>query len=293
MKSTGVRILRCGLIAGLVLGIGGALAESQGPDFNSEIRPILSDRCFKCHSVGDVEGGLRLDNREDALAVIDLEDIENSELFYRITTDDDLDAMPPEGKAKPLTEQERQLLIEWMKAGAPYEQHWAYVKPEERPLPVIEQPDWARTNPIDHFVQHRLQEQGLEPSSPAEPAVLLRRLSLDLVGLPPSLEEVEAFEENPSEENYEAAVDRLLASRHFGEKWALQWLDLARYADSNGYQHDDLRTMWPYRDWVINAFNEDLPFDQFTIEQLAGDLIPNATHQQVVATGFHRNVASN
>ncbi|MEM7015109.1 MAG: DUF1549 and DUF1553 domain-containing protein, partial [Verrucomicrobiota bacterium] len=153
--------------------------------------------------------------------------------------------------------------------------------------------DWPRTNPVDHFVQQRLLEQGLEPSAAADPAVLLRRLSLDLIGLTPTLEEVAAFVNDPSESNYEAAVDRLLDSPHFGEKWALHWLDLARYADSNGYQHDDLRMMWPFRDWVINALNDELPFDQFTIEQLAGDLLPNPTRQQLIATGFHRNVATN
>ena len=148
-------------------------------------------------------------------------------------------------------------------------------------------------NPVDDFVQRRLIKEGLTPSLQAEPAVLLRRLSLDLVGLPPSLKQVMAFEEDPSGENYEAAIDRLLKSKHFGEKWALHWLDLARYADSNGYQHDDLRTMWPYRDWVIDALNKDLPFDEFTIEQLAGDLLPNPSRDQIIATGFHRNVPTN
>ena len=146
-------------------------------------------------------------------------------------------------------------------------------------------------NPIDYFVRQRLAEKDLHPSPPAIPAVLLRRLYLDLIGLPPSVEEVKAFEEQA--QTYEAIVDRLLESQHFGEKWATGWLDLARYADSNGYQHDDLRTMWPYRDWVVSALNADMPFDQFSIEQLAGDLLPEPTKEQLVATGFNRNVPVN
>ncbi len=270
-------------------------AKSTGPDFNNVIRPILSDRCFKCHGTDEAarEGDLRLDNREGALVVLDLENAEDGELFYRLTTDFEEDRMPPKKESKTLSAQERDLLLEWVKAGAPYEKHWAYVKPEWPKLPDIDRSDWPRTNPVDHFVQRRLHEQGLQPSSPAEPAVLLRRLSLDLVGLPPTVEEVTAFEKDPSEDNYEAAIDRLLASPHFGEKWAIHWLDLSRYADSNGYQHDDLRTMWPYRDWVIDALNDDLPFDRFTIRQLAGDLLPDPTLRQLVATGFHRNVPSN
>ncbi len=270
-------------------------AKSTVPDFNNVIRPILSDRCYKCHGTDEAtrEGDLRLDNRKGALVVLDLENAENGELFYRLTTDFEEDRMPPKKEAKSLSAQERDLLIEWVRAGAPYEKHWAYLKPEWPKLPDIDRSDWPRTNPVDHFVQRRLHEEGLHPSPTAEPAVLLRRLSLDLVGLPPTVEEVTAFEKDPSEDNYEAAIDRLLASPHFGEKWAIHWLDLSRYADSNGYQHDDLRTMWPYRDWVIDALNGDLSFDQFTIRQLAGDLLPEPTLRQLVATGFHRNVPSN
>ncbi len=284
-----------GFLLGCAIPLSFSYAKPTGPDFNNVIRPILSDRCFKCHGTDEAarKGDLRLDNREGALVVLDPENLEDSELFYRLTTDFEEDRMPPRKKGKPLTERETRLLIEWVKAGAPYEKHWAYVKPEWPKLPHIDRSDWPRTNPIDHFVQRRLHEQGLHPSPPAEPSVLLRRLSLDLVGLPPAVEEVTAFEKDPSDDNYEAAIDRFLASPHFGEKWAIHWLDLSRYADSNGYQHDDLRTMWPYRDWVIDALNDDLPFDQFTIRQLAGDLLPDPTRQQLVATGFHRNVPSN
>ena len=173
-----------------------------------------------------------------------------SSLLGRITSDDPDLRMPPSGD--PLSAKQIEALRSWIKDGAKYERHWAYTKPKAVAPPQVNH-DWPRTNPIDNFVQARLSEKGMQPSPPAKPAVLLRRLSLDLVGLPPTVEQVIAFEQDPTDKNYEAAVDRLLQSKHFGEKWALHWLDLARYADSNGYQHDDLRTMWPYRDWVINA----------------------------------------
>ena len=268
--------------------------DAQEVSFSRDIRPVLSGKCFKCHGPDENarEADLRLDQRQEA---IDYEAIvpgapDESSIIERITTDDPDLRMPPGGN--PLSEQQIKALQSWIKAGAKYEQHWAYVKPKTATPPQIA-PDWRRTNPIDNFVQARLIELRLQPSPRAEPAVLLRRLSLDLVGLPPTIEEVIAFEQDPTDENYEAAVDRLLQSKHFGEKWALHWLDLARYADSNGYQHDDLRTMWPYRDWVIDALNKDLPFDQFTIEQLAGDLLPGASRDQLIATGFHRNVPTN
>ena len=266
------------------------ISRADDVNFTRDIRPILSGRCFKCHGpdANAREANLRIDQRESGL---ELEAIvpgstEKSSLIQRISSNDPDLRMPPTGE--PLTEAEVKAFRIWIEAGAHYERHWAYEKPRLPPVPV------NRTgNPIDDFVQRRLAEHDLQPSPPAEPAVLLRRLSLDLIGLPPTVEEVKAFEREPSPENYEAAIDRLLRSKHFGEKWALHWLDLARYADSNGYQHDDLRTMWPYRDWVINAFNNDMPFDQFTIEQLAGDLLPKANRDQVIATGFHRNVPTN
>ena len=267
---------------------------SQDVNFSRDIRPILSGRCFKCHGPDENsrEAELRLDQRTEAFdfGVIVPERPEESSLLERVATDDPDLRMPPSGD--PLSDEQIEALRNWIKAGANYEQHWAYKKPKAVTPPQINR-DWPRTNPIDNFVQARLSEKGLQTSPPAEQAVLLRRLSLDLVGLPPTVEQVNAFEKDSSESKYEAAVDRLLGSKRFGEKWALHWLDLARYADSNGYQHDDLRTMWPYRDWVINAFNRDLPFDEFTIEQLAGDLLPNATRDQLIATGFHRNVPTN
>ena len=257
-----------------------------GADFSRDIRPILSSKCLKCHGpdAGARKAGLRLDQRESAIdreAIVPGSPVKSA-LIDRITTRDPDDRMPPEGP--PLSPEQIASVRTWIEEGARYDRHWAYVKPHESELP-------DRTHPIDYFVQRRLAEQGLHPSPEAEPAVLLRRLYLDLVGFPPSIDDVEAFERNST--NYESVVDRLLKSRHFGEKWAVGWLDLARYADSNGYQHDDLRTMWPYRDWVVNALNADMRFDQFTIEQLAGDLLPAPTTDQLVATGFNRNVPAN
>lgn len=271
-----------------VLAMAGNVCRAQEVSFSQDVRPILSGRCFKCHGPDAEarEGDLRLDKRKDA---IDVDAIvpgapDSSTIVERITSTDPDTRMPPNGE--PLSKVEIERLSAWIKSGAKYEKHWAYVKPNEPEVP-------ERTNAIDHFVRRRLNAHGLKPSPQAEPAVLIRRLSLDLIGLPPTIEQVQAFERHPSDSNYEAEIDRLLASKHFGEKWALHWLDLARYADSNGYQHDDLRTMWPYRDWVVKAFNDDMPFDKFTIDQLAGDLLPNPTRDQLIATGFHRNVATN
>lgn len=280
------------LLFALALGV---TANGQDVDFSRDIRPILSGKCFKCHGP-DAEarqGDLRLDRRSDAVdyGAIVPKAPDESTLIERISSEDPDLRMPPQGD--PLSPEQIKAFERWIEVGAQYDQHWAYVKPEMPQTPEIDRNDWARTNAIDHFVQDRLIEKDLEPSAPAEPAVLLRRLYLDLIGLPPSVHEVRAFEADHSEQSYQAIVDRLLESKRFGEKWALHWLDLARYADSNGYQHDDLRTMWPYRDWVINALNEDLPFDEFTITQLAGDLLPNPSRDQLIATGFHRNVPTN
>ncbi len=269
-------------------------AQSNRPDFNRDIRPILSGKCFKCHGP-DAEARkakLRLDQRDSAL---------NSEAFVagkpsesllleRVSTHDRDDRMPPKGD--PLSSAEIALLKAWIEDGAKYEAHWAYQRPTLPARPSVRDESWP-ANEFDFLILNQIEKAGFSPSLQADPAVLLRRLYLDLVGLPPSINEVAAFEADPSRKNFEAHVDRLLKSGHFGEKWATGWLDLARYADSNGYQHDDLRTMWPYRDWVIDALNDDMPFDQFTIEQLAGDLLPSPSTEQLVATGFHRNVPAN
>lgn len=191
-----------------------------------------------------------------------------------------------------LTEGQIKLLKGWISAGAKYERHWAYEKPQRPQLPSVSNADWAR-NPIDLFVLSKLDAAGLKPSGEAEPAVLMRRLYLDLIGIPPSPEQIDDFLASPTDEAYLEKVEELLELPQYGEHWARHWLDLARYADSNGYQHDDLREIWPYRDWVIQAFNDDMPFDQFTVEQLAGDLLEEPTLEQLVATGFNRNTPMN
>jgi len=259
-----------------------SLAESV--DFTRDIRPLLSDRCFKCHGPSLQESDLRLDQRADALSALSPGEPSKSELLARIHTEDVAQQMPPPGKAKPLSDDEKAKLRAWIAAGAPYQQHWAYVKPRRSPVPTGVQP-------IDHFVRTKLAEVEIPPSPPASLETLCRRLHLDVIGLPPSPGDIEQFIESANRDRraaVEALVDRLLASPRFGEKWARHWLDLARYGDSAGYQHDDVMALWPYRDWVIQAFNADMPFDQFTIEQIAGDLLPKATLEQRIATGFHR-----
>lgn len=271
----------------VLLFVAGFPSAAWAIDFNNDIRPLLSDRCIKCHGPGDQKGGLRLDSRDAILEAIDQDDLANSELLYRLTTDEEEDHMPPKkGGTKKLTADQVELFTEWVMEGVPFDQHWSYLAPEK--VEIAED-----QHPVDFFIGKRLSEEGLEPNPAADPATLLRRLSLDVTGLPPTVEEVDAFLSDPSEENYLAQIERLLASPHFGEKWALRWLDLARYADSNGYQHDDLRSMWPWRDWVIDAINADMPYDRFTIEQLAGDLLPNPTNDQLIATAFHRNTPTN
>ena len=283
-------------LACAVLSQGGdAFAQTSGEyDFNRDIGQVLSGKCFACHGPDGAarEADLRLDKRSKAIdnGAIVPGAPEASELINRITSDDLDFRMPPKGD--PLSAKQIAKLKSWIKDGAKYETHWSFQPPKAPAQPAVRDRSWP-VNALDYFILKRIEQAGLEPSPEAKPAVLIRRLYLDLIGFPPSVEEVKAFEANPSPKNYEAQVDRLLKSKHFGEKWASGWLDLARYADSNGYQHDDLRTMWPYRDWVIKALNDDMPFDRFTIEQLAGDLLPNPSTSQLVATGFHRNVPTN
>jgi hypothetical protein len=267
--------------------------------FNRDIRPILSSRCFKCHGPDLKKGGLNLQDRESALKELKSGHVaivpgksDDSELMERVGTTLEAERMPPKGKAAPLTKKEIATLRAWIDQGAQYEEHWSYVKPVRRPAPAVKNTDWPR-NAIDYFVLARLEKEGLTPSREADRETLIRRVTLDLTGLPPTLDEVDAFLADRSPSAYDKVVDRLLASLPYGEHQARPWLDMARYADTNGYEKDDRRTIWPYRDWVINAFNRDLPFDQFTIEQIAGDLLPHATPDQKVATGFHRNTMVN
>jgi hypothetical protein len=258
--------------------------------FNRDIRPILSDKCFHCHGPDEKErkSGLRLDVRDAALKPAESGAIaivpgtpKLSELIARCLTTDEEDLMPPSKMGKPLTEREKALLQQWVAEGAEYQGHWAFISPVK--------PSISGPNAIDNLITARLAKEGLKPSPEADRATLIRRVSLDLTGLPPTPAEVDAFEKDPAANAYEKVVDRLLQSPHYGERMAMQWLDFARYADSHGFQTDSSRSMWPWREWVIRSFNENKPFNEFTIEQIAGDLLPNATLDQKVATGFNRN----
>ena len=270
----------------------------QTIDFARDIRPILSNHCFRCHGpdAGQRQAGLRFDLRENALSELDSGTRaivpgapHESELIRRIYSSNKLEQMPPPELKKPLHDEQRSLLRRWIADGAQYTEHWSF-RPLKRPeLPHVEDAANWSNNEIDLFVLARLRAEGLEPMPAADRPTLLRRVTLDLTGLPPTPEEVTAFLNDPSPDAYERVVDRLLASPRFGERMAMLWLDLARYADTDGYEKDSHRQMWPYRDWVIEAFNANMPFDQFTIEQLAGDLLPNATSDQLVASAFNRN----
>ncbi len=284
----------------LVASVSGAEAPI---DFNRDIRPILSENCFHCHGpdANKRDADLRLDVEADAKKdlggyfAIKAGDPEASEAWLRIVHDDPDEIMPPADSKRELTPKQKDLLRRWIVSGAKYEEHWAYVPPSrpEAPKPADASRESRVHNDIDRFVFARLAKENLAPSPEAGRNTLIRRVSLDLTGLPPTPEEVTAFLADTSPDAWEKVVDRLLQSDRFGEHWARPWLDLARYADSNGYQADQLRDSWAYRDWVIDALNENMPFDRFTIEQLAGDLLPNATPAQKIATGFHRTVTCN
>lgn len=280
------------------MGFGGFGGDARGGvSFNRDIRPILSEHCFACHGPDEKarKAGLRLDLETHARTLLDSGrravvggDLDASELWARISTGDSDDLMPPAETKKPLSPAKVALLRQWLAEGAPYQGHWAYLPPERTEPPAVNRVDWPR-NDIDRFILGRLEREGLAPSAEASKETLLRRVTLDLTGLPPTVEELDAFLADPGAGAYEAVVDRLLASPHYGERMAQQWLDLARYGETQGYHHDRHRDMWHWRDWVIEAFNRNQPFDQFTVEQLAGDLLPEPTRDQLVATGFHRN----
>lgn len=296
-----IALLLPAVLIGLVSGIAAAAEDNPKPaavDFNRDVRPILVERCFRCHGADKREGGLRLTNLRDALtaadsgaAVIVPGQSAKSVLIERVTSIDENVQMPPEGAR--LTEVQVNLLKTWIDRGAvwpeeaPAARHWAYVPPVRPQRPTVRDADWPRTE-IDYQVLARLDREGLKPSPEADRAQLIRRLSLDLIGLPPTPAEVTAFLADDRPTAYESLVDRLLASPQYGERWARPWLDLARYADSNGFQRDGFRDLWAYRDWVVRAMNADMPFDRFTLEQIAGDLLPDATLDQQTATGFHR-----
>ena len=284
--------LFCGVAA-----VAGAAVQDK-VSFNREIRPIFSDTCFQCHGPDEKKrkAGLRLHTRETAVkpaesgetAIVPGEPAK-SELVKRLLATDKDEVMPPARLHKAITPQQIETIKKWIAQGAEYQGHWAFLKPERPVVPALEGKPGIVRNPIDKFILARLAQEGLKQAPEADKATLIRRVALDLTGIPPTAQEVDAFLADKSPKAYEKVVERLLASPRYGERMAVQWLDFARYADSNGFQTDTSRQMWPWRDWVIAAFNRNLPFDQFTIEQVAGDLLPEPTREQLVATGFNRN----
>jgi Protein of unknown function (DUF1549)/Protein of unknown function (DUF1553)/Planctomycete cytochrome C len=287
----------------VVLSLGAVFAvavHGQDIDFARQVRPILSQNCYACHGPDsehreadlrlDTEEGMKSDNGGD-IAVIPGDTV-HSEMVRRIKSTSAKKHMPPVDSGKKLTPDQIATLEAWIKQGAKWSQFWSFVPPTKAPLPPVKDAAWVAT-PIDQFILARLEKEGLHPSPPANRRTLIRRVSFDLTGLPPTSAEVDAFMADQSPDAYVKLVDRLLASPAFGEKWARVWLDLARYADTNGYEKDRRREMWPYRDWLIAALNEDMPFDEFTVEQLAGDLLPHPTESQLIATTFNRNTMIN
>jgi hypothetical protein len=289
------------LLSGLTL-VSASVAD-EPVDFTRDIRPILSNKCFACHGPDEAErqAGLRLDDAKIAKAALDSGvtaivpgDPDESELIHRIRHSDDSQRMPPAEFGKPLTPDEIALLRGWIEQGAPYAAHWAYIKPA-KPAPPTAPEEWRHwpRNAIDQFALQAMCAHELKPSPEADRYALVRRAFLDLTGLPPTIDEADAFVESDDPQAYEKLVDDLLQRPSYGEHWARMWLDLARYADSAGYADDPPRVIWAYRDWVIKAINANMPFDQFTIEQIAGDLLPHASEEQLIATAFHRNTMTN
>lgn len=288
---------RCVYLMVLAGSVSASAAEPNAAlDFSRDVLPILSNHCWNCHGPDEKsrEAGLRLDRRDTAIAksvsgttAIVPGDATKSELIVRIDAHDD-SQMPPKDFGKPLSDQQRATLKRWIESGAPFAQHWAFIPPQRPALPEVKRRDWVR-NDLDRFVLHKLESAGIAPSLEVDRSTWLRRVTLDLTGLPPTLAERQEFLADQAPHAYETVVDRLLKSPRHAERMAMHWLDAARYADTNGYNNDELRTLWPWRDWVIQAFADNLPYDQFVTEQLAGDLLPNATTAQKVATGFNRN----
>ncbi len=267
-------------------------------DFNFHVNPILSDKCFACHGPDDKQrkANLRLDTKEGLYQmtedlikrVIDLDNLEESEMIRRIFHENKSVLMPPPESNLSLSEYEKNILKKWILQGAEWKKHWSFIKPEKPEIPQIQNNQWVK-NEIDIFIAKNIEIQNLEFSKIESKEILLRRLYFDIVGLPPSIDDIDQFLNDKSENAYEKVVDKLLDSENYGERMASIWMDIARYGDSHGYQDDTERTMWPWRDWVIHAYNKNLPYDEFITWQLAGDLIPNATKEQIIATGFNRN----
>ncbi|WP_018615590.1 PSD1 and planctomycete cytochrome C domain-containing protein [Segetibacter koreensis] len=276
------------------------VSSDESISYNFQVRPILSDKCFNCHGpdANKRQAGLRLDIAEEAYKALQEHPRahalvpgkpELSELFVRVSSTDTAIKMPPTSSNLPgLSETEIAIIKKWIEQGAKYEKHWAFTAPKKAPLPLVKNKEWPK-NEIDYFVLKQLEEKKLTPNDEADKERLLKRISFDLTGLPPTPEQTDAFLKDNSTNAYEKMVDQLLKQPSYGERMAIPWLDVARYADSHGYQDDNYRTQWPWRDWVIHAFNNNMPYDQFITWQLAGDLLPNATKEQLLATGFNRN----
>jgi len=279
-----------------------SVQEASLPDevsYSFDVRPILSDKCFVCHGpdANQRQAGLRLDVAEEAYKALAENpgahaivpgDLERSQVYVRITSEDSTMKMPPAGSNLSLTSREVAVIKRWIEQGAEYEPHWAFVAPKNQTIPKVGEEEWP-TNEIDYFVLRKMENRGMKPNPEADRERLLKRVCLDIIGLPPSLEMMDRFLADASPDAYEKVVDELLANPAYGEKMAVHWMDVARFADSHGFQDDSYRSQWPWRDWVIHAFNKNMPYDQFVTWQLAGDLLPNATKEQILATGFNRN----
>ncbi len=283
-------------LSGLVLPLSCVVESAEKVDYNREVRPILSDACYKCHGPDAAErkAGLRLDLHDEAtarlesgVAAIVPGDTAASELLRRVTSTDGDHQMPPASTGKTLTSAQVDVLKRWIEQGAEYQGHWAFIRPGKHEQPQVSNPDWCR-NAIDHFVMGKLDKAGLKASPEADRVTLIRRATLDLTGLPPTPAEIDAFVNDSEPQAYERLIDRLLESSRYGEHMGRYWLDLVRYGDSHGLHLDNERSLWKYREWVISAFNQNKPFNEFTIEQLAGDLLPDSTIDQKIATGFNR-----
>ncbi|MCH2213361.1 MAG: PSD1 and planctomycete cytochrome C domain-containing protein [Fuerstiella sp.] len=280
------------LMTTVLLAFAGEFCQAADVNFSRDIRPLLSDKCFRCHGPddGNRQADLRLDVRSDAVAAgaIKPNNPKSSELLNRITSDDPNVRMPPPSTEKMISEEETELLLTWIQEGAEYSRHWAFESPERPELPSVRNNEWIR-NPIDRFVLAKLESQKMSPSEPADRVTLIRRLYLDLLGLPPSPASVDTFLSDTRNNSFQNLLEQIFKSEHFGERWGRWWLDAARYADSDGYEKDKQRSVWFYRDWVIAAMNDDMPYDEFVIQQIAGDLLPAAGQSELVATGFLRN----
>ena len=289
--------LRQSAVLLLATAVCSAVQAQDSIQYNRDIRPILNDACFACHGPDSAsrKGELRLDVRDAALekGAIAPGHPDESEMIRRILSDDPEEVMPPPELKKTLSPEQKKLLTDWIQDGGEYQQHWSYIAPTRPAVPEVPESvraafgNWPK-NAVDHFILKHLADSGLTPAAPADRRTLARRASFDITGLPPSPESVDAFVSDSSPDAYEKFVDQLLQSPHWGEHRGRYWLDYARYADTHGIHFDNYREMWAYRDWVIQAFSQNMPYDQFTIENLAGDLLPNATLDQKIASGFNR-----